>query len=327
MRFMLICALFFMSFISIGFSMSPDAHEQKEGCKKSQKASSEVFTIDAQALLNLAIYDQKEALAEVAIRAGASLYKAVRYCRSCVMLELLLRHGLPVDGIIPDLGATLLYYFINPAYDINPREKYAMISVILLMGAHPDFIIQGKDLHGKPYRTTALHCAVAVDSFEIMKLLLDYGASMCITDHSGETPYHIALRRELYDIVEYFDGVAYRRNASMCGVSRDNQQVVSGSSSNYSVASSIDLKTHGYYESKESASTTAASVSAAQVITVVYGQTSSSQPISNTLSDEQKEHTDQGSVWLSRPSNLWRCVVDVSSDRNKQFDDHSQRKF
>lgn len=327
MRFMLMCSLFLMSFISIGFSMSPDAHELKDGSKKSQKTASEVFTIDAQVLLNLAIYDQKEALAEVAIRAGASLSKAVRYCRSCVMLEFLLRHGLPIDGIIPDLGVTLLYYFINPAYNINTREKYAMVSIILLMGAYPDFIIEGKDLYGKPYRTTALHCAVDADAFEIMKLLVDYGASMCLTDHNGETPYHLALRREFYDIVEYFDGVAYRRKACMCGVGHDKQQVTEGSL-NYNTTHSIDLKAHGYYESKESASTTATSVSVAPVITVVYGPPSSNQSNSNVQSDEQKEPTNQGgSVWLSRPSNLWRCVVDVSSDRNKQFDDHSQKKF
>ncbi|KOX73970.1 Transient receptor potential channel pyrexia, partial [Melipona quadrifasciata] len=106
------------------------------------------------------------------------------------------------DGRTPlhlALGRSLLAYDVTELLitwkaNINKTDKYGYtplhIAALNELSQCVDVLIQhGADLSA---RTKVLHCAIRAGAVEIVKLLLERGASVVEKNHMGETPLHVA---------------------------------------------------------------------------------------------------------------------------------------
>lgn len=216
-----------------------------------------------QQILDWAVFRNDENLTLKMIAYGAQPDKALKYCVKSSMLTTLVSGGLVVDGIIPSLGRTPLYYFLEPLFPIDVREQENILNTLLLLGADPNFVITGIDQYGKSLSRTALHkavylkkldlvqllvekkaalnvqdnngstplhIAIKLGAWDIIKYLVDSGASLSVKDNNGATPYDLALQNELYDIIEYCDRAHYIRSQQVITVSPEVQTSTSSAS-------------------------------------------------------------------------------------------------
>ena len=81
--------------------------------------------------------------------------------------------------------------------------KINILQYLLQMRANPDLI------DNKINKTALLHIAASVDRPDMIAMLLDHGATMCIKDAHGDTALHIAVRagyrRTVRQFLKYTD--------------------------------------------------------------------------------------------------------------------------
>jgi hypothetical protein len=319
--------------------------------------------LSSQQRLDWAVFHNDEALAFQELKAGASPYKALCYCRTGAMLTTLISGGMMVDGIMPDIGVTPLYFFLDHICQTNPTEQKNIINILLLMGADPDVVIAGID-QSKPIYVhalqravylkradlvelliqrnaalniqdqnglTPLHIAVHLNAFDIMKLLVDSGASLDIKDKSGATSYDVAIEHERYDFIEYLDRARYLRSNQI-------KTTVIANTTSLGLPQIIAVPLTDVTQEPPQASSTSstdtsaassyASTSSTQSVVVIFSPNFNNPVAANQSTSEQKESSTVASRnWLQRPSNLWRSLVNVHADSwESQIKDHSWKR-
>ena len=113
---------------------------------------------------------------------------------ACILNEYIINLSVTLMiGTIRKQGADLLFNAIN----------HHNISDVAALLEDSEADVNGTNINGQ----TSLHYAVDAQNTEIIKLLLQYGASPDIQEHEEvgkNTPLHMAVSRNMLDIVDIF---------------------------------------------------------------------------------------------------------------------------
>ena len=104
-------------------------------------------------------------------------------------------------GSIGECNLEIAKYLLDKGSKINESLHHSSIfehfEIVKLL------IQYGADINAQSYRGTPLHCACSVGNFEIVKLLIENGADINAKDLDGKTPLYSSSNPD-EEIVKYF---------------------------------------------------------------------------------------------------------------------------